>query len=199
MTREEENILAAKSLSGDQAAFGALADAFSAPVFGLLLRLLGNRAEAEDAAQDVFLRVYKGLATYDPQYPFISWLLAIAHNRGVDLLKARRHWLVSIDDPEAPLDIEDPVRMGEGLERKLDAVELWRAVDTLPPLWREALLLRHQQDLEYSEMAAVMNLPLGTVKTILYRARQALKAMALSGELKLSAPGTVLSEERQKL
>lgn len=188
MTRGEENILVARSLAGDEAAYAALIDAFGAPVSSLLMRLLGDRTEVEDAAQEVFLRAYKSLHTFDPQYPFITWILRIAHNRSMDLLKARRPGIISIDDPETPLDIEDPVRTGAQLERTLEARELWQAVETLQPLYREALLLRHQQNLEYSEIAFVMKLPLGTVKTMLFRARQALKDMVLCGKLKLLTP-----------
>lgn len=193
MTRGEENILVARSLAGDEAAYAALIDAFGAPVFSLLVRLLGDRTDAEDALQEVFLRAYKSLHTFNPQYPFLTWILRIAHNRSIDLLKARKPGMISIDDPETPFDVEDPVRTGEQLERALEAKELWQAVETLPPLYREVLMLRHQQNLEYSEITFVMKLPLGTVKTLLFRARQALKNMVLCGKLKLLTPDQGIS------
>jgi len=188
MNRGEENILIAKSLAGDAAAYAGLIDAFSAPVFSLLLRLTGNHADAEDAAQEVFIRTYKSLHTYNSQYPFLPWLLAIAHNRAMDILKSRKPGLLSIDDPENPVDIEDPVQISEQFEHNFEAGEMWRAVGTLPPLYQEALMLRHQQDFTYSEMSVIMKLPLGTVKTMLFRARQALKTMVFSGRLKHLEP-----------
>ena len=193
MTRGEENILVAKSLADDEAAYAGLIDAFSAPVFSLLLCLLGNHTDAEDVAQEVFIRAYKSLDTYNPQYPFLSWILRIAHNRSMDFIKSRKSEVVSIDNPEAPLDIEDPIQIIEQLESDFEAREIWRAVETLPPLYREAIMLRHQQNLDYSEMTVVMKLPLGTVKNILFRARQALKIMALSGKLKLFNPNDSIS------
>jgi len=197
MNRGEENILVARSLAGDGTAYAALIDAFSPPVFDLLLRLLKNRADAEDAAQDVFLRAYKSLASFDSRYPFLVWILAIAHNRAMDLLKAGKPGVLSLDNPENPLEIEDPVSLSGQAEQELTLGELWRAVKRLRPLYREALTLRHLRGLEYSEISAVMKLPLGTVKTLLFRARQALKTMALSGELKLSGPAGVLDEEEK--
>lgn len=197
INRSEEKILVARSLAGDGAAYAGLIDAFSAPVFDLLLRLLKNHADAEDAAQDVFIRAYKSLATFDPEYPFLVWLLAITHNRAMDLLKAGKTELISIDDPENPLEIEDPVRLSELVERNFTAAELWQAVNTLRPLYREALTLRHLQGLDYSEIAVIMKLPLGTVKTSLFRARNALKAMAFGGKLKLSiTAGGIRNEEK---
>jgi len=193
MSRSEENILVAKSLAGDAAAYAGLVDAFSAPVFSLLLRLLGNHADSEDAAQEVFMRAYKSLSTYNPKYPFLPWILAIAHNRAMDVLKSRKSELVSINDPETPVEIEDPVRMSEQFERDFETGELWQAVATLPPLYQEALMLRHRQDLKYSEISVIMELPLGTVKTMLFRARQMLKTMALSGKLKLFEPNDGIS------
>lgn len=145
-------------------------------VYALVLRLVGDPAEAEDLTQEAFLKAFRALGSYDPSRPMLSWLFKIAHNHCLDHLRARGERLETLDDPEAPLD---PADASAGVEEALEAADraeaVRRLVDSLPSLYREVLLLRHQEDLDYAAIAEVTGLPLGTVKIRLFRARELLK------------------------
>lgn len=176
LTEQEEKTLVARSLAGDSQAYAALLNAFSRPVFSLLLRLTANVADSEDLAQEVFVRAYKSLHTYNPSYPFLNWVLTIAHNAGIDRLKIRNCAPLSLDDESNPVDAAAPGSdAAELTEKALEARTLWQAVMKLPPLQRETLLLRHKDGMDYQSIADVTSLPLGTVKTLIHRGRLALR------------------------
>jgi len=176
LTPRDEKSLVARSLAGDGRAYAALIEAFSRPVFSLLLRLTANAADSEDLAQEVFVRAYSGLHTYDPSYPFLNWILTIAHNEGVDWLKARSRAPLSLDDEDNPVEVNAPGSDAAQLAEAAWTNEaIWRATAKLQPPQREALLLRHKDGLDYQAIAEVMGLPLGTVKTLIHRGRLALR------------------------
>jgi len=168
--------LVARSLAGDGSAYSALLDAFSRPVFSLLLRLTASPTDSEDLAQEVFIRAYKRLHTYNPDYSFLNWILTIAHNAGIDWLKARNRAPLSLDDEDNPVEVCEPGSDAAGItEKALEAQALWQAVKKLPPLQRETLLLRHKDGLDYQSISEVTGQPLGTIKTLIHRGRLALK------------------------
>lgn len=142
----------------------------------MILRLVGNQADAEDIAQETFIKAYRGLAGYDPSHPLFTWLFRIAHNSAVDFLQARKPEALSINDDQNPLEVEDP---GGNLEERLEASSQHQLIEgvlaSLPPLYREILVLRHQQDLSYQEIAQSLGIPDGTVKVRLFRARDLMR------------------------
>lgn len=176
-----DEALAVAAAAGDGEAFGQLVKRFERPVFGLALRLVGDRATAEDLAQEAFLRAFRALPSYDPGRRFASWLLRIAHNAAIDSLRRRGPRLVPLgpasEDDEGPgLELADPGRadpeqqaVGRDVARQLET-----ALRSLRPEHRTALLLRFRDELPYEEIAAIMEIPLGTVKTFIHRARQEL-------------------------
>jgi RNA polymerase sigma-70 factor (ECF subfamily) len=167
---------------GDRQAFGRLVDLHKRTVYGLCARLLRDREEARDAAQESFVRAWAALATYDPAQPFAPWVLRIARNHCLDLMRRRlpEAQRVELDAPagDGPRnEIVDPaaVRGDDALERRELAGTLERAVAALPQNYREVVHLFHVEHLSYKEIAATLDVPIGTVMTWLHRARARLK------------------------
>lgn len=182
--------LAAAAARGDRAAFGRLVDAHKRTVHAVCTRLLRDPEDALDAAQETFVRAYSALDTYDPAQPFAPWLLRIARNHALDVLRRRlpRSRQVELDADAAggaARDLPDPdaPRGDEVMERRQAASAVARAVEALPDNYREVVRLFHVEHLSYKEIAAAMDVPIGTVMTWLHRARARLKAeLATGGE-----------------
>jgi RNA polymerase sigma-70 factor (ECF subfamily) len=176
--------LVALVLAGDQSAFAELVDRYHGEVYYLALRQLRQREDAEDLAQEAFLRAYRALAQYDPTRPFGAWLYAITARLCIDAHRRRRVRPVSLTRPEEGTaaeerewEIPDKTEGPEAqAERRDEAIRLSVLVDRLPPDYRLAILLRHSQDLSYEEIAAATGVPLGTVKARIHRARNKLRA-----------------------
>jgi len=178
----EEAAFARAAAAGDRRAFSRLVELTKRPVHGLCLRLLGDAEEARDAAQESFVRAWSALATYDPGQPFAPWLLRIARNHCIDLIRrrlpaAQRVELDAERDGERPIEIADPAagRGDEAVERAQTTSALEAAVTRLPPRYREVVHLFHVEQMSYKEIAATMEIPMGTVMTWLYRARAQLR------------------------
>jgi RNA polymerase sigma-70 factor (ECF subfamily) len=183
-----ELALARAAARGDRAAFGRLVDLYQRSVYGLCLRLLRDPEESRDAAQESFVRAYAAIATYDASQPFAPWVLRIARNHCLDQLRRRPPPAarVSLDaDPEADAparELADADAPGADtlLARSQDRAALEAAVGQLPPNYREVIHLFHVEQLSYKEIAATLDVPIGTVMTWLHRARGRLRA-ALEG------------------
>jgi RNA polymerase sigma-70 factor, ECF subfamily len=168
---------------GDKAAFTRLVDLHKRTVFGLCVRLLRDGEEARDAAQETFVRAYAAIATYDAGQPFGPWILRIARNHCLDVLRrrvpdAQRLELDAAPEDGAPeRDLADPAaaRGDDLMERQQLASTLEKAVSALPPNYREVVHLFHVEHMSYKEIAAAMDVPIGTVMTWLHRARGRLK------------------------
>jgi RNA polymerase sigma-70 factor (ECF subfamily) len=160
---------------GDQQAFARLVDAYQGPVYNLTYRMLGNQRDAEDAAQEVFLRAYSNLDTYDPDRKFSSWLFAIASNYCIDQLRRRRINWVSVEElpPWEPLRARTP-DPEESAIRWSDGEEMQHLLDTLPPDYRLAVVLRYWYDYSYQDISTVTNSTVSAVKSRLHRARRML-------------------------
>jgi len=159
--------LVKRCLAGDQAAMIALVERFQGQVLGLCYRMLGQRQDAEDAAQETFVRVLKNLHRWDQTRDFVPWLLAIAGNRCRTALAARRRRPIAEPAVELLADDAPDERPGQHL-----AEEVHLALAELRAEYREAFVLFHEQELSYAEIAAAMDVPLGTVKTWVHRARR---------------------------
>jgi len=178
----EEAALARAAAAGDRKAFSRLVELTKRLVHGLCLRLLGDAEEARDAAQESFVRAWAALATYDPGQPFSPWLLRIARNHCIDLIRrrlpaAQRVELDAERDGERPVEIPDPGagRGDEAVERAQVSSALEAAVTRLPERYREVVHLFHVEQMTYKEIAATMEIPMGTVMTWLHRARAQLR------------------------
>ena len=171
---------------GREDAFRELVRRYERPVFSLVFRMVRDTATAEDLAQDAFIKVLSHLDKYNPEFKFSSWLFKIANNVAIDFLRRRQLDTISIDgSPHAQTasDIEatsfDVDSQDESPLERLEAKELGsaieRAIAQLRPEYRSCILLRHVEGRSYEEIAATLDLPLGTVKTYIHRARHQLR------------------------
>lgn len=179
-TSDEE--LVRQALAGSQAAYRTLVARYASAAVNMAARLVRDRAVAEELAQDAFVRAFARLATYDPERRFSAWFFRVLHNVAVDYLRRRRVDTVSLDALAAegyqgpPAD--DPASSPEDeLERRHLAKALEAALGRLRSEYREVVVLRYQQGLTVDEIAGVLQLPEGTVKTFLHRARKELAAI----------------------
>ena len=185
----DDAALVRESLDGSAEASEALVRRFERPVFNLIARLVRDHATAEDLTQDTFLKVFRALASYDARFRLSSWIFRIAHNTAIDFLRQRR--LLTVSPPPDPdgedrdvveslPDLDAPTPEQTVLRHEqVAAVD--RAMDALRPEYRAVIVLRYHEGLEYQEIADVLDVPLGTVKTYLHRARREL-ARRLAGQ-----------------
>lgn len=171
MFGDPQNLIG-RCLAGDEAAMTDLVELHRDRVFRFCYRMLGQRQDAEDAAQETFVRMLRNLATWDTRREFEPWLLAIAGNRCRTLLAARRR------RPATGLVAEEQLadRTADWHALRSLAEEVQLALLRLRPEHREAFVLFHENDLSYDQIAAVTQRPLGTVKTWIHQARQQLMA-----------------------
>jgi len=178
---EEEWIEAARE--GDKVAFGRLVEAYQTPIYNLAYRMLHNRSEAEEAAQEAFIRAYRHLDSYDPERPFSSWLFSIASHYCIDRLRRRRiDWLPLKEEIAEPVRLASASPNPEAVATDRDR-EAWiqELMEMLSPTDRAALTLHYWYDCSYKEIGEVLDLTVSAVKSRLYRARRAL-AEQMEGE-----------------
>jgi RNA polymerase sigma-70 factor (ECF subfamily) len=184
MELQDEQDLIERCRGGDRRSFADLMDHFKIQVFTLVDRMIGDKAPVEDLAQEVFIQVYQGLPGFRGEARLSIWIYRIAYNVCVAELERARHRLefVSIDakgDGERPrLDLQDDRQDPEVILLRIDVrAIIQKLLNRLPPRSKAILSLHYLQELSYEEIGAGMALPLGTVKTHLHRAKQALRDM----------------------
>lgn len=161
----DEAALVGRCLRGDPEAVGSLVGRFQGDVFGLCIRLLGHRHDAEDVTQEVFLRVFRSLRRWDPSRALKPWIIGITVNR-CRTWRSRR-----IRRPE-PVDYLQDTAAARPADDSGELVrEIETAVATLRPEFREVFILFHEQGQPYEEIAQALDRPIGTIKTWLHRAR----------------------------
>ena len=170
-----------RARSGDHRAFTKLVEAYQTPVYNLCYRVLGNPHDAEEAAQEAFLRAYTRLSSYDPARSFKTWLLSIAHHYCIDRLRRRRLTWLSLDD-EPALDTAmwrstAPTPEDVVMRRERDS-DIQVLLSALPLKDRSALVMRYWYDLSYEEIAAATDTTVSAVKSRLHRARVTLASHA---------------------
>ena len=171
---------------GREAAYRELVRRYERPVFSLIFRMVRDREIAEDLAQDTFIKVLNHIDKYRPEFKLSSWLFKIANNVAIDHLRKRQLDTISIDgSPHAMSAAEveatsfDVVARQESALDEMEAKELGSAIEIaikkLRPEYRACIMLRHVEGRSYEEIAATLDLPLGTVKTYIHRARHQLR------------------------
>ncbi len=177
-----------KARRGDTGAFALIVQRYQGPVYNLAYRMLGNSADAEDAAQETFLRVYAQLKSYHPNQKFATWLLSIAAHYCIDRLRRRKFQWLSLDEEGGigqvlPSSTPDPEETAFEHEREEQVQKL---LQRLPPAARAVVVLKYWSDLGVDEIAAMTGDSVSSVKVKLFRARQ-----AMARELKQQAPDAV--------
>lgn len=158
-----------KAQRGDERAFQSIVVAYETPVFNYVLRMVNDRALAEDLTQEIFLRVYQGLAGFSLRCRFTTWLFQVAKNRVLDELRALER------KPQAHVNLDDlpPLEVVDAPPERVEAVDaVWRAVASLNADLKMALLLRDIVGLSYAEIADSLEITLSTVKWRIFKARE---------------------------
>ncbi len=171
---------------GSEAAYRELLTRYERPVFSLVFRMVRDRETAEDLSQETFIKVLNNLDRYSPEFKFSSWLFKIANNLTIDHLRRRRLDTISIEGAPDAVTSESAratsIAVVSGNESPLEELEskelgsaIERAIGRLRPEYRACIILRHVEDKSYEEIAEIVKLPLGTVKTYIHRARHELR------------------------
>ena len=175
-----------RARSGQEAAYRELIRRYERPVFALLFRMVRDRELAEDLSQETFVKALNAIDSYRPEFKFSSWIFKIANNAAIDHLRRRELDTLSLDGSphaETPEAMQaTALQIGARQESPLDTVEakelggaIEAAIGSLRPEYRSCILLRHVEGRAYEEIAEILNLPLGTVKTYIHRARNELR------------------------
>jgi RNA polymerase sigma-70 factor (ECF subfamily) len=183
---DQEVVLLARE--GQQRAYRVLVRRYERPIFSLVYRMVRDRELAEDLSQETFVKALNAIESYRPEYKFSSWLFKIANNTAIDHLRRRELDTLSLEgSPHAltPDAVEaTALQIGDRSENALDIVEakelggeIERAIAQLRPEYRACILLRHVDGRAYEEIAEMLDLPLGTVKTYIHRARNELRRL----------------------
>jgi len=178
MDRQEEQDVIAQVRRGERAAFAVLVDAYAKPIFNLAFRMTGNRQDADDLAQETFLRVYQKLKRFDPEKKFFTWLYTIALNIIRNHLKSSPERTARIAEmahpPSDPVDPANP----EGLFLDREKAQLLEiCLQKLPSELKEAVVLRYYQDLSFDEIATITDASVSAVKMRAYRGLERLRAL----------------------
>jgi len=165
------------TLAGRGEDFEVLVGRYERAVYNLALRMLRNSEDAKDATQEAFFKAFRSLRTFKTGAKFSTWILAIAYNASCDRLAKRRHF----SNAELPERADPGPGPAEEAEREDEAACLRRAIDQLPDKYRAVITLYHLQGKQYDEIATILGVPMGTVKTHLFRAKDLLRKR-LNGE-----------------
>lgn len=198
MGADQESLWVTQAQRGNQEAFAKLVEAYQVPVYNLAYRMLGSAAEAEEATQETFLRVYTRFDTYDPARKFSSWILSIASHHCVDRLRRRRESTVSMEEIMAWRWVPDErPRPEERVVTREGSRAMRRILDALPPQYRLVIVLRYWYDMSYEEIAGVTESTISAVKSRLHRARQVVASM-LEMEDGAGAQGDAAGEPEER-
>jgi len=184
-----EEVLVRRIIAGDDKAFEYLVEAYNKKVFNIALRILNNYEDASDITQDIFLKIYRKIHTFKENCSFYTWVYRLSVNTCIDELRRRKNFnTVSIDsslpteDGEMSWDIADDSDSADELLQKKEVRQiLRRAISQLPDIYRVLLILREYDGLSYQEISQIINIPIGTVKSRINRARIMLRNLLKEG------------------
>ena len=171
MTEDElDRMCVERCLRGEANAFEGILDRYEKPVYNAILRLGADREEARDVCQQVFIKVYERLDTYDATRKFFSWLYRVAINEAINHMKSHRSW-----EPLSPSMTDQNSNPERAAQEAEQHDEIQRALLELEPKYRLAIIVRHFLNLTYEEGAQILSLPVKTLKSRLFTARQLLR------------------------
>jgi len=182
MVSTNDSAIVQKALKGNQEAYTVLLKKYRGTIFSLVYRMVKSKDEAEDLVQETFIKAFSALSSFNDEYAFSTWLFKIASNNCIDYLRKKRLQTLSIDKPVESKDGQivkeypDPIETPEKrliAHEKTSIIDI--AIDSLPKKYRMVIIMRHKEEKSYEEIADELNLPLGTVKARIFRAREKLK------------------------
>ncbi|MCK4631768.1 MAG: sigma-70 family RNA polymerase sigma factor [candidate division Zixibacteria bacterium] len=180
--KDIETAQIARALNGDQRAYRQLTERHQTAIFHIVFKIVHDSEVASDLVQETFMKAFASLASYRSEYRFSTWLYKIAANASIDFLRKKRIKALSLDreletkDGRVELEIPDyTYHPGRDLEAKEQKLNINEAISSLPDKYREVIIYRHKDDKSYEEIADLLDIPIGTVKARIFRARELLK------------------------
>lgn len=177
----EDDVLVKKAIGGNESAYTKLVDKYERALFFHILKMIKDREQVEDLVQETFVKAFDNLNTYSTNYAFSTWLYRIATNHTIDYLRKKKLKTLSIDEPMKTKDGEMGMQLPDesastdrNIIRKQRQKIVRNAIEELPEKYRKVIQLRHMEEKSYQEIADVLDLPLGTVKAHIFRARELL-------------------------
>ena len=177
----EDDKLVSSALSGNESAYKKLVDKYDRPIYFHIKKMIREQELVEDLVQEVFMKAFNNLKTYSNEYAFSTWLYRIATNHTIDYLRKKKLKTLSINDPYKTKDGEVEVQLPDetyATDKKIIKQErkviVHDAINNLPEKYRLVIQMRHMEELSYDEISEKLDLPLGTVKAHIFRARELL-------------------------
>lgn len=176
----EDDKFVKRAIEGDQDAYKQLMDKYQKPLYFHVLKMVRNHEQVEDLVQEAFMKAFNNLNSYNTNYAFSTWLYRITTNHTIDYLRKKKLNTTSINDPvktrdgEMEIQISDDAETDRNIIRKERKQIIHNAINDLPKKYRRVIEMRHLQELSYQEIADQLDLPLGTVKAHIFRAREML-------------------------
>lgn len=176
----EDDKFVKRATEGDQDAYKQLMDKYQKPLYFHVLKMVRNHEQVEDLVQEAFMKAFNNLNSYNTNYAFSTWLYRITTNHTIDYLRKKKLKTTSINDPvktrdgEMEIQISDDAETDRSIIRKERKEIIHNAINDLPKKYRRVIEMRHLQELSYQEIADQLDLPLGTVKAHIFRAREML-------------------------
>lgn len=180
-SRQADLHLITAAIRGEQAAYKELMKKYRDAIFNLIHRIIRDREQVEDHTQETFVKAFASLRNFNREYAFSTWLYKIATNSSIDYIRKKKLLTMSINKPistedsdytfELPDSTYEPDKfIIQGQKSKIIA----EAIEQLPPKYRQVIILRHNEERDYSEIAKILKIPIGTVKAHIFRARELL-------------------------
>lgn len=176
----EDDKFVQAAVKGDQKAFKSLMDKYEKPLYYHVLKMVKVHEQVEDLVQEAFMKAFNNLQSYNTNYAFSTWLYRITTNHTIDYLRKRKLDTTSIHNPyktkdgEIEIQISDTVETDRNIIKKERKAIIHQAIENLPDKYREVIEMRHLEELSYQEISEHLDLPLGTVKAHIFRAREML-------------------------
>lgn len=180
-SKEEDLDLISRALNNEQSAYQGLMKKYRRLVQNLIFKMISNKDDVDDLTQEAFIKAFRSLDKFDKEYAFSTWLYKIASNNCIDYLRKKKLNTISIDkeisqtDEDLRFEIPDEDYKPDKriiLSQREDF--LMAAIESLPEKYKSVILLRHKEDMDYDEIARTLDIPIGTVKAHLFRARELL-------------------------
>ncbi len=176
----EDDKFVTAAIKGDQSAFKQLMDKYQKPLYYHVLKMVKNHEQVEDLVQEAFMKAFNNLDSYNTNYAFSTWLYRITTNHTIDYLRKKKLQTTSIDEPvktkdgDMEIQISDYTETDRNIIRKERQAIIHESIKNLPDKYRSVIEMRHLQELSYQEISEQLDLPLGTVKAHIFRARELL-------------------------
>lgn len=177
----EDDKYVKSALKGNEGAYKQLVQKYERPIFFHIKKMIKENDVLEDLVQEIFIKAFHNLSTYSNEYAFSTWLYRIATNHSIDYLRKKKLQTLSINDPYKTKDGEIEIQLPDstyeadaGVIKKERKAIVNEAIDSLPEKYREVIKMRHMEEMSYQEIAEELDLPLGTVKAHIFRAREIL-------------------------